>query len=117
MKRILFVDDEPFIQHAVRRCFEKQGYEIEVFSDGTPFENDNYKLPDIFILDKQLPVGDGIEICRKLKSDQKTKDIPVIMVSAHPDIKSLAKIAGAENSIEKPFSLNRLKEMVADYVS
>lgn len=117
MKKIVFVDDEPFIQEIVRANFEKGGYKIRVFTTGAPLLNDCYDLPDIIILDKQLPDIDGLDICRRLKSDEKTRNIPIIMISANPAIKSLAKEAGAENSLEKPFSLKRLREMVADYVS
>lgn len=115
MKRIIFVDDDPDIQEMFKLIFEKAGYEIVVFPDGRSLLKNGYKLPDVIILDKQLPDIDGIDICRNLKCNKKTKHIPVIMLSANPDIKVLAANAGADASIEKPFSLKELRNMVAKY--
>jgi CheY-like chemotaxis protein len=115
MKKIIFVDDDPSIQVIAKLIFEKAGYEITVFPTGTPLLKNGYELPDVIILDKELPDRDGLEICRELKSQKKTKDIPVIMLSAYPNIKSMAESAGAEEGIEKPFSLKDIREVVAKY--
>jgi two-component system phosphate regulon response regulator PhoB/two-component system alkaline phosphatase synthesis response regulator PhoP len=117
MKRIIFVDDDPSIATIAKLLFERAGYEITVFANGAPLINNHNHIeaPDLYILDKQLPDIDGLEICRRLKSNEHTKHIPVIMLSANPDIKRLAKLAGADSAIEKPFSLAELRSIAKQY--
>src|SRR5699024_5636058 len=112
MKRVTFVDDDPDIQEIFSLVFQKADYNIDLFSEGTPLLEEDYDVADVIILDKQLPDIDGLEVCRKLKQEEETKGIPIIMLSANPDIHRLAKEAGAEDSIEKPFSIKHLKKKV-----
>lgn len=116
MKTIFFVDDDEDIQEIMKLIFRKLDYNLSVFSKGKFLLSNGYDRPDLIILDKQLPEMDGLEICKRLKSEEKTKDIPIIMLSASPDIKRFAKKAGAEEGIEKPFSLKKLREIVAKHV-
>ena len=67
------------------------------------------------MIDKQLSGVDGLDICRFLKSQPETKDIPVIIISASPNIKGLSLQAGAHDTLEKPFHLRTLREMVNKY--
>jgi DNA-binding response OmpR family regulator len=115
MKKIIFVDDDPGICDVAKIVFEKAGYDITIFSNGAPLLKNDYALPDIIILDKQLPDIDGVELCRKLKKQERTKNVSVIMLSANHNIKTLAKNAGADEVMEKPFSLQDLRKMVAKY--
>jgi CheY-like chemotaxis protein len=71
-------------------------------------------LPDLFILDKQLAGVDGLDVCRFLKNNETTRHIPVLMMSASPSIMSLASEYGCDGAIEKPFSIKRIKQEVAD---
>lgn len=115
MKKVIFVDDDESILDIAKLIFSKAGYEVNLFSDGMPLVQGNFELPDIFILDKWLPEWDGLELCRMLKAEERTKDIPVIMLSAHTDIKKLAGSAGADGAIEKPFDIRRLLDMVEKF--
>lgn len=115
MKKIVFVDDDPDIQDIIKLIFKKADYDLTVLSSGDALLKNSYTLPDIIFLDKQLPGTDGLEICRRLKSGEKTKDVAIIMVSANPDIKSLARSAGADEAIEKPFDMYYLRAIVAKY--
>ena len=114
MKKIIFADDDPSIQDVVNLIFE-DNYKVTTFSSGEPLLNNEFEVPDLFLVDKQLPGVDGFEICRFLKSQDKTKNIPVIMISASPHLKKLAKLAGADDSIEKPFPINELRQLIASY--
>jgi CheY-like chemotaxis protein len=58
---------------------------------------------------------DGLDICRFLKNQEETKDIPVIMISASPNIFELAKNAGADGVIEKPFPIKELRNMIETF--
>jgi len=113
--KILIADDDPAIRDVFKMIFDRPGYEIEIKEDGKDILKNNYDLPHVFLIDKQLSGMDGLQICRHLKDNDATKDIPVIMVSASPDIGMLAQQVGADDYIEKPFDLKRLLKMVEKY--
>ena len=112
-KRITVVDDDRAIQDAVQLMLERRGYLVTIFSDGEPLLAGNFICPSLFILDKQLPGVDGLDICRYLKAQEDTKDIPVLMLSASPQIAMQAKAACADDFLEKPFKMQALREVVA----
>jgi DNA-binding response OmpR family regulator len=112
MKRIIIVDDDLAIQEAFRLIFDPKEYLVEVYSDAGPILSNKIRIPDLFILDKQLSGVDGLEICRFLKEHEQTKNIPVMFLSASPNIKQMALKAGADNALEKPFRTQVLREMV-----
>lgn len=116
MRRIIVVDDDPGIQEAFELVFDPAQFEVEVHEDGDWILKSEFALPDLFILDKQLSGVDGLDICRFLKKGSRTKHIPVIMLSASAQIHVLAKVAGAEDAIEKPFSLKTIRETAARYI-
>ncbi|UAY51096.1 response regulator [Ferruginibacter albus] len=111
--KIIIVDDDPGIQEIIKVIFDKAGYETTVFSNGNNIFTGQYQLPDIFLLDKELVGKSGSDICKFLKSQRKTKDIPVILFSAISDLDKVAKEAGADNYIEKPFLKTELLDKVA----
>jgi DNA-binding response OmpR family regulator len=114
-RKIIVIDDDPGVRDIFEIIFEKEGYCIELKSDGHFLTSDkSYQLPDLFFIDKQLSGGNGLDLCRYLKSHPKTSQIPVIMISASPDIASLSKEARADDYLEKPFELAHLLEL-ADY--
>jgi len=100
---IIIVDDDEGVQQVFKIIFQKAGYRTIIYSDGEKILNNDFEIPDIFLLDKQLSGSDGLDICRKLKKSAKTKNIPVIIVSASPGVGKLALAAGADDFIEKPF--------------
>ena len=59
---------------------------------------------------------DGLDVCRYLKTQANTQSVPVIMLSASPDIGKLAQSCGAQDALEKPFKMKALKEMVERWV-
>ena len=111
-KKILVADDDPGIRDIFKIIFERAGYSIELKEDGRDILKNNYTKPDLFLIDKQLSGMDGLDLCRHLKAQPLTKNIPVIIVSASPDIGLLAKNAGADDYIEKPFEMNYLLKFV-----
>ena len=111
-QRIMIAEDDPSIQKIFSIVLQREGYEIEIYSNGDDVCQKKYKRPNLFILDRQLENSDGLDACRNLKADEQTKDIPVIMISAQPGIGTLAMAAGAEDFIEKPFSVTLLLEKI-----
>lgn len=117
MKRhIIIADDDPGIQDIFRLIFKRAGYNITLYSDGDSLMYNDFEIPDAFILDKQLSGIDGLDVCRFLKRQEITRSIPVIMLSANPHIGQLAKEAGADDFLEKPFKLKDLLEMINKYL-
>ena len=109
----MIAEDDPSIQKMFSIILKREGYEIEVAADATGVYGENKKLPNLFILDRQLQnSSDGLEACKYLKSKDDTRDIPVIMISATPGIGQLAINAGAEDFLEKPFTIKLLLEKI-----
>jgi len=112
-QRIMIAEDDPSIQKMFTIILKREGYEIEVAADAAGVYEENKKLPNLFILDRQLQnSADGLEACKYLKSKEDTRDIPVIMISATPGIGQLAIKAGAEDYLEKPFTIKLLLEKI-----
>ncbi|PWT99279.1 MAG: response regulator [Bacteroidetes bacterium] len=112
MKHIIVAEDDPGIRDIFKIILERAGYEVTSYSNGETLMENNFTAPHIFILDKQLPGIDGLEVCRFLKSQESTKNIPVIVVSASPYISGLSSNAGADDFIEKPFKGKFLIELI-----
>ena len=117
-KKILVVDDDPDILEAFQLTLEFAGYEVTTTEKGEYAENlrdANGGLPDIIILDVLLSGKDGRIICQKLKSQEDTRHIPIIMISAHPSAKQSVKAVGADDFLAKPFDIDELLEKIAHY--
>src|ERR1044072_9317552 len=102
MKRIVFVDDDPDTLDALKSIFDSEEYELTLYSNGNAILEDQAVIPDLYILDKQISGVDGLDVCRFLKDQQRTRHIPVIILSASPYIKNQASAAGADDVLEKP---------------
>lgn len=116
MKDIIIVEDDPEMYNVFRLIFSPDQYNLIIFAEGYRLFDNQFSTPDLFILDKQLSGIDGLDICQFLKKQAKTKDIPVIMLSASPNIIKASKSAGADDALEKPFKINVLRDMVDRYV-
>ena len=73
-------------------------------------------LPDLILLDLLLSGKDGREIVKYLKSQEETRHIPVIMLSAHPSAEETARLAGADDFVAKPFDIVVLLTRIAQYL-
>lgn len=85
-KKVLLVDDDPDFVEAVKVIVESGGYEVSVAYDGAEgLEAVAEVQPDLIVLDVMMPVMNGHEACAKLKGDEKTADIPIILLTAVAD--------------------------------
>ena len=116
-KRILVADDDPSIRDIFQIILSKAGYEVDTKGDASEVLQNNFIIPDLFLIDKLLSGIDGLDVCRHLKNNPLTASIPVIMVSASPDIGILAAKAGADDFIEKPFEMNHLLNVIEGYIN
>ena len=116
-KKILVADDNPAILDALRIMLEEEGYEVETTVDGAKAQNIKKPLPDLLLLDIWMSGIDGRNICKLLKSADATKHVPIIMVSATQDTEQIAKDAGADDFISKPFQMDNLLAVVKKYIN
>ena len=80
-RRILLVDDEPSIIKMVSKRLELKGFEVLVATDGPQaLEIAQRERPDFIILDLMLPTLDGFQVCQRLKSDQQSREVPVVIM-------------------------------------
>ncbi len=119
-KTILVADDETHILHVVSMKLKNAGYEVITAMDGEEaFELCLAEMPDLIITDYQMPLMTGLELCKKLKDNEETKNIPAVMLTARgfdiePDEMLAAGIAA---DLAKPFSprevLAKVDELLA----
>ena len=107
-KKITVADDDPGILDAVGMMLEMEGYEVSATLNGNTILNFENPLPDIYVLDIWMSGSDGRELCKRLKSEELTKNIPVILISASNDLKRSAESAGADDFLAKPFEIDVL---------
>jgi DNA-binding response OmpR family regulator len=116
-RKILIVEDDDSILDVLRIILNNAGYKTILHSDGRQVISGQFESPDLFLLDKQLSGIDGLDICKHLKENPRTKDIPIIMVSANPQIAMLSLEAGANDYIEKPFTIELLLRKVRKQIN
>ncbi|WP_027715036.1 response regulator transcription factor [Desulfuromonas sp. TF] len=114
-KKILLVEDQESLLKLESILLTSRGFEVRGVSDGqaalAAIEED---IPDLMLLDIMLPDLDGFEICRMIKEKERTRKIPIIMVTARKsrmDVQ-LSKEAGADAYITKPFKSAMLIETI-----
>jgi len=112
-KLIYLLEDDEDIRFIVEYILMEAGYSVESFGTAKEFDTKiRLSQPDLILLDVMLPDGNGINICRELKTDEKTVNIPVLIMSAHAAEKSVLEEACADNFISKPFDLDDLLHLV-----
>jgi two-component system phosphate regulon response regulator PhoB len=108
---ILVVEDEEALAQLLKYNLEKEGYRVTAAADGEEalvLAEEN--PPDLVVLDWMLPKAAGIEVCRRLRSRQETRNTPIVMLTARTEesdrIRGLD--VGADDYVTKPFSMNEL---------
>lgn len=117
MNEIIIADDDVSMREIFELILQRAGYTVTIYADGEMLLDNDFKLPDLFILDKQLSGVDGLDVCRFLKNQESTKNIPVIIISASPYIANFASEAGAEAFVEKPFKTKELLAVIKKYIT
>ena len=112
---VLIIEDEPELHEILTYNLEAQGYVVHVCEHGTEGLKTVQKLvPDIILLDVMLPGMDGLEICRHLRSNNATKRIPILMMTAKSEeVDQLVGFQmGADDYVTKPFKIRVLIERI-----
>ncbi len=109
--RLLVIDDESSIVDFIRLGMRYEGYRVEDAGDGVSgFDTAQRLRPDLIILDVMLPGMDGIEVCRRLRENEATADIPILMLTAKDEVRARVEglESGADDYLTKPFSFEEL---------
>lgn len=116
-KKVLVVDDEPYILRSLRMILEMEGYMVDTATDGLEaLKKVSESKPHLILLDIMMPHMDGYEVAKRLKEDPSTSDIFILILTAKGQekdkIHSLS--LGADEHLTKPFSPNKLLERVKE---
>ncbi len=106
MRNILVVDDTPDNLRLLTGMLTEHGYDVRAASDGAfGLESARVTPPDLILLDIRMPGMDGYAVCKELKADEYTRDIPVIFISALDEVTDKVKgfEVGGVDYISKPF--------------
>ncbi|MES2377323.1 MAG: response regulator [Bacteroidota bacterium] len=106
-RRVLVIEDEPVIAEMMSILLEIDGYKVSSLADATSAKKRLHEQEiGLVLLDLSLSGGEsGQTICTYIKSDEKLKHLPVILVSANSDLEQISKDCGADGHIAKPFDL------------
>lgn len=119
-KSILVVDDSATVRKLIAGKLEKSGHEVICANDGVEaMERLNDLIPDLVLLDIAMPRMDGYQVCKNIRSNAATKDVPVVMISGKDGFfdKVRGRMAGTTGYITKPFGPETLMKAVEMYLS
>ena len=108
-KRILVIDDDPDIRTMIKAMLEFKGYSVVAVERGDTTEE--LLLTNEFglvVMDMLLSGMNGVDICSQIKQNNSISHIPIIMISAHPNARTICLEAGADDFIAKPFDMQEI---------
>ena len=112
-KQIMVVDDDRNILEFMHLALALEGYDVRVSTTGRELRHaDPRTLPDLILLDVKLIEEDGRVICKQLKTNEQTRDVPIIMLSAQVPERKLREECPADDVLAKPFDLETLLDKV-----
>jgi len=114
-KNIVIVDDDEDILEVVKYILDEEGYHVIVFDHLVQVEKIAAEQPSVILLDNKLAGVYSDSLCLALKSEDSTKLIPVVLVSATDGLEQIARRCKADSFLSKPFDLNDLINLVRHY--
>ncbi len=119
-KRVLVVDDEPNIVLSLEFLMKREGYTVTTAADGdAALKAVETKVPDLILLDINMPRRNGFDVCQTLRADPKYNDVKIMMLTAKGrDVDQEKGLAlGADDYVTKPFSTQEVVAKVAELLS
>lgn len=117
---VLVVDDVPSTQHLLASILRDRGYQVLVASDGpTALERVRTMLPDLVLLDIEMPGMDGFEVCLRLKAEEATREVPVVFITGKTGTEDIVRgfRCGGMDYVTKPFHPLELLARVHTHVT
>ncbi len=119
-RKILVIDDDKDIRDTIVYILEEEAYEVISSGDSKILRNVNEHKPDLILMDNWLTEwksdANGQQLSKELKTNPKTKHIPVIIISAVSNIKEIAEEGLADSYLKKPFDMTELLTLVKKFV-
>jgi len=115
MPHVLVVEDEDSLATLLQYNLQKEGYEVTLAGDGEEaLLMVDERLPDLIVLDWMLPKVSGIEVCRRLRQRNETRNVPVVMLTARGEESDRVRglDTGADDYVVKPFSMTELSARI-----
>jgi CheY-like chemotaxis protein len=114
MARVLVIDDEPDVVRLIVKVLSGRGHVVQVARDGaSALARVMHEPPDVILLDSDLPKIDGAEVCRRLKTDDTTAKIPIVMMtSEYVDLYEVGAEGGPDAYVVRPF----VREVLASVI-
>ncbi|MBI4079333.1 MAG: response regulator [Candidatus Levybacteria bacterium] len=117
-KSVLVVDDDPAILDVIKIILEEKGYDVHLLADGDKIAQTIVAFsPSVILLDFWLSGLNGKQVIKILRTNPTTKHIPIIMISANHDPKSIAEEVEANDFLAKPFDIDDLVRIVEKYTT
>lgn len=123
-KKILVVDDDSFVTDIYQTKLSQEGFEVAVASDGAEamkkLEDAKEGKPDLILLDIVMPYIDGLEVLKKMRSNEKLKDVPVILLtnlSQKKEVDEGLKLGAQDYLIKSHFTPSEVLEKINNYVN
>ena len=118
MKKILIVDDDEDLLYGLTALLTNKGYKIKTVAEGREVPNAMLTFfPDVILLDLHLKDGDGRQLCHALKGNNRTKNIPILMISSDTQLAEIVADCPVDATMEKPITLinlyNKLESLTA----
>ena len=114
MARVLVIDDEPDVVRLIVKVLSGKGHVVQIARDAaSALARVQHEPPDVILLDSDLPKIDGAEVCRRLKTDTSTDQIPVVMItSSYIDIHDVGVDGGPDAFVVRPFARDVLANVI-----
>lgn len=117
MAKILIVEDEEFLAKMLSRALKDNKYEIILASNGEEALRKVKEKPDFILLDVMLPDVDGVEVLKQIKADQKTKDIPIIVLTnlgGEDTVSKIVQAGGTEYIVKSDWSIDDIVKKIEE---
>lgn len=116
-KKILVIDDNQGILFSTKEALRLKDYDVYTSETFVGVDAIIKIMPDLIYLDISLVGQDGRVVAQELKGNERTRHIPIVILTAYPNAVEIAKEAGADDYLSKPFELSGLLEMTAKHIS
>jgi CheY-like chemotaxis protein len=117
LRRVLVVDDDPLILEVLKTVLDLEEFDVVTAADGEAgLESLQQRRPDVVVCDVMMPGLDGLEVCRRIKADSTTADLPVVLLTARDreEDRAAGEAAGCDAYLTKPFSPLHLIDVISD---
>jgi len=118
-RKIMVIDDSATVRKLISSKLEKVGHEVICAVDGVDaLEKINGIVPDLILLDINMPRMDGYQVCKIIRTEEATKDVPIVMISGNDGFfdKVRGRMSGTTGYITKPFGPEALMKTIESYI-